>query len=514
MDGETTPLVIRSSGDAHTLDDARTPGKQPQWTRRVLSMAAVSAIFGSAAYYSANDKAGVAPTADLKGSSESSPVTSHWSYDNVTLDVTVAASTMFASSAQKMSEVTIVSSGIPQDVIEYANSVVTTFSGSHIDNFALSANVMKYTVGTADAVPEDAPTTGADGDPTLADAPALRRRMRASLGPGGGGALGGAINGLPMSGPGELKTRKQGTMAECTCEEEDDETYTYSYTCTLPHSSDMEFGSGIKAVYQGIFQSYKEVKGQVDQDEGRSTALVLGSYDITAGSNVISLKVHPLSTDQSKSYWWMSAEGDDAQEACTSAATFIQVLSILVSPESDLSMLASVLPPADAAIPQIDSLELNRSPPTDLDGSPMATEALIETTTEDSTVPDDANPPLDSLELDGTAPVDAPDAGAAPSGTPPADAPEAPALLDSSVPTDAPPTDAPPTDAPADALAGAAPGDSPAMTLEDLDSVMPCTTTKAGRQKYILKCSVSNLQATAGVVGGITTALEGLPHAL
>jgi len=464
-------------------------------------MAALSAIFGSAAYYSANDKvAGL----DLKASSEASPFTSSWSYENVTLDVTVASSTIYSSSAQKMAEVTVTSSGIPQDIVEYANDQVSAFSESHIDMFSLSTNVIKYTVGT-DAAPEDAPTSGTDMDPTgvamaSPETPppaSLRRRMRADLGPGGGGALGGAVNGLPMSGPGELKTRKQGTMSQCTSELKDDVTQTYSYTYTLPHSSDTEFGSGIKAVYQGIFQSYKEVRGQVNQDPSRSTALVLGSYDITAGSNVITLKVHPLSTDQSKSYWWMSAEGDNAKDICTSAATYVQVMSYVVAPSIDDDVALAMAMPVDAASTDgtaLDGLEPDRSPPTELAGTPV-TDMLLETTSEDSA-------PLDSLDLDRTSP---------PGGVLPSDAPEAPQLLDASEPSlgGAPTDAAPPT------------GDAPqtstlpnVVTLEDLDSSVPCTTTKTGRSKYIMKCLVSNLQATAGVVGGITTALEGLPHAL
>ena len=108
----------------------------------------------------ANDKvAGL----DLKASSEASPFTSSWSYENVTLDVTVASSTIYSSSAQKMAEVTVTSSGIPQDIVEYANDQVSAFSESHIDMFSLSTNVIKYTVGT-DAAPEDAPTSGTDMD--------------------------------------------------------------------------------------------------------------------------------------------------------------------------------------------------------------------------------------------------------------------------------------------------------------------------------------------------------------
>ena len=85
--------------------------------------------------------------------------------------------------------------------------------------------------------------------------------------------------------------------------------------------------SGVKAVYKGIFQSYKEIVGQIVGSEVASTDLVLGSYYVTAiggtETTTIEMKVHPKTDNSAKSYWWVQATGDEAELAVTSISTFV-----------------------------------------------------------------------------------------------------------------------------------------------------------------------------------------------
>lgn len=319
----TTPLVMSNDGEYH---ETVVHMAAPSWTRRVLAIAAASAVFGAAAIYS-SEQGLFSATAALSADEDGAPST--YSFGNVSLTVGAEASSAYESEGMQSTVVSVEAFGISSSVLEYANSVVTELTAAHLDSLAISTSMTKYLDKTeTELMAEDTLTIEETTPMTV-------RRLRTADEVVGDKEPGNLKYDKPMSGPGGLTTRKQSTEAGCQATTSDDDLLHYVYTCSLPHSSDAEFMSGVKSVYKGIFQSYKEVVGQIVGSSDSSSELVLGTYSLEAmGSSEttdISFKVHPLSTDTAKSYWWVQATGDEAEEAVTSISTFVSSIATMAT---------------------------------------------------------------------------------------------------------------------------------------------------------------------------------------